>query len=145
MLVGVRGVATLSVLLAACGSGSPAAYTPEPAVIDRLLAAPSTSGSPPRSAPPAPTPRRIVDAPERSPRSGRRITLSVSRAPLGEVVRLLATEAGLDVVLASALEQEVSLDVRRADPLIVLDALASAHSLALERNGRALIVRPRGP
>lgn len=72
------------------------------------------------------------------------MTLHIARAPLGEVLRLLASEAGLGVVLASTLDQPVSLDVVRADPLAVLDALASAHRLEIEQQGSLIVVRPAG-
>lgn len=134
-------------MLVACGAREASPYSPDPAKLDAAiveepaaprattLRAPETRASTTRLREASPPPPR---------RSGKRITLRLAHAPLGEVVRMLASEAGLGVVLASSLDQPVSLDVTRADPLAVLDALASAHRLELEQRGGLLIVRRAG-
>lgn len=138
----------LLVCLAACASREPPPYVPDTSAIDRAIAEPAPARPAAGLLAPVATegPRRIAEpTPPPALRSSRRVTLRLSHAPLGEVVRLLASEAGVGVVLASSLEQPVSLDVRRADPLAVLDALASAHALDVERTRGLLVVRRRGP
>lgn len=147
MLGRMRGIVVMPLCLVACAGRAPAPYAPDAAAVDRALA-----DAPPPALAGAPSwvkdegPRQIVEPRALAPeRSGRRVTLRLAHAPLGEAVRLLAGEAGLGVVLADPLEQPVSLDVRRADPRAVLDALATAHGLLVERSGGLLIVRRRGP
>lgn len=93
---------------------------------------------------PAGVTRSVAAPSHRTRRSGRRVTLHLSHAPLGEVLRLLASEARVGIVLATSLDQPVSLDVSAADPLDVLDALASAHRLEIERQHGLLVVRRAG-
>lgn len=98
----------------------------------RALAAPLSQ--PVRiGAPPAPARRR----------SGRRVDVDLHRADLAEALQFLADEARINLVLGEKISGEVSMSLRRVDPLEALEALASSRELSLERQGAVTIVRKR--
>ncbi len=142
MLGDMRAITVWALCLPACAARETAPYAPEPSAVDRVLVEQSPPRAKQTSSPIDEAPRRFAGPRAAAPpRSARRLTLRLANAPLGEVVKLLAGESGLGIVLAEPLEQPVSLDVRHADPREVLDALAAAHGLDVERAGGLLIVR----
>ena len=76
-------------------------------------------------------------------RGGARIDVSFRQAPLSEALRLLASQARLQLVIADDLSGEVSLRLRRVRPYDALLALAEAHGADVLRDGDLVIVRAR--
>jgi hypothetical protein len=108
----------------------------------------------PASSPSAP--RRELAGPPREPRelarasratrprsSGRRIDVTLQHASLDAALQLLASEAGVGLVLPDPLAATVSVSLRRVDPLDALITLAEAQGLSVERQERLLVVRRR--
>lgn len=100
----------------------------------------------------APDPRPLTapvrigeQAREPEPRVGARgrrpIDVSFERAPLAQALQVLADAAGVGLVVAEGVEGEVSLTLRRVQPLEAMRALAEAHGVSLTFVGGNVIAR----
>lgn len=90
----------------------------------------------------APVRIRTPEAPRRR-RAGRRVDIELHRASLPVVLQLLANEAKINLVLGDGITGEVSLSLRRVDPLEVLEALVASRDWVLYQEGTITIVRKR--
>lgn len=133
----------VSLGLAACGAPKEAPPPEVPGRLDASIEAwnaeEEKARQPTRTvadAPPSETVRIAPPPAPKEPRSGKRVDVDLSGAPLGEALRFLADAAGKPIVLGRALDKPVSLHLRRADPLAALRALAATHGVVVEsRNG----------
>ena len=87
--------------------------------------------------------QRARAAPRRVRHRARRIDVRFHRAGLHHAIELLADEARVSVVVDESLRGEVSLRLRRVDPLEALYALAEAHGAQVRRQGEVLILARR--
>lgn len=88
----------------------------------------------------APVRIRTPEDPRRR-RAGRRVDIELHQASLPVALQLLANEAKINLVLGDGITGEVSLSLRRVDPLEVLEALVASRDLVLHREGVITIVR----
>lgn len=127
----VRSVAEMDAALGSWPPPLPEAHPPLARVPEKALASGrERARDPGRTAPP---PRR----------SGRRVDVALNHAALDAALQMLATEAGVGLVLPDPLGATVSVSLRRVDPLEALVTLAEAQGLQVERQEQVFIVRRR--
>jgi type II secretory pathway component HofQ len=71
------------------------------------------------------------------------VDVELHRASLADALQLLADEARLNLVLGDGIGGEVSLSLRRVDPLEALRAVVASRGLSLSQQGSITVVQRR--
>lgn len=123
---------------------------PSPAEVDAAMSHPRPAGEGASSrtlqepaAPLAGAVRIREPSPPSPRRSGRRVDVELHRASLADALQLLADEARLNLVLGDGIGGEVSLSLRRVDPLEALRAVVASRGLSLSQQGSITVVQRR--
>ena len=75
--------------------------------------------------------------------SGKKVTLQFQGMEIVEVLKILAEEAGFNVVAGRDVSGRVTLFVKEVDPWEVLEVILRANDLAYERQGQILSILTR--
>lgn len=78
----------------------------------------------------------------RPPKEAKRISLEVAKAPVHDVLRLLADVGRMNLVVADEVQGTVTLTLRNVPWTQALDVVLAARGLGMERRGNILRVAP---
>ncbi|MFC1744291.1 hypothetical protein ACFL35_09860 [Candidatus Riflebacteria bacterium] len=76
-------------------------------------------------------------------REGKKVSLSFRKIPLQDALRLIAKQAGLNLIVARGVRGEVSVDLKDVNSIDALNILARGNGYVFEKRGNVFVCSKR--